>query len=263
MSASTDGPIYHSPFKPQRDYNHSDDAEYKRLRGLAENEYKAKSRCLKDSQDAYHSGDGAGAKEFSNRAKEHDRLMDQYNAQAAAFVFRANNADSDADEIDLHGLFVNEAVEYLKERINSSMQRNEDHLEVIVGKGHHSTGGVPKIKPAVINLCEEHGFQYGVEDDNTGVILINFKASGGAIPMSDMPIQPKRRFTKADNHNNQATNNYGNGNYNGPSYANAAQQHPNVGHPQQQFQTENQNTTQNDDLIKIMVGCLKQCCIVM
>lgn len=32
--------------------------------------------------------------------------MDEYNRKASQFVFVANNADSQGDEIDLHGLYV-------------------------------------------------------------------------------------------------------------------------------------------------------------
>ncbi|KAK7207766.1 hypothetical protein BZA70DRAFT_272159 [Myxozyma melibiosi] len=267
-----------SHFKPQRDYNHADDQEYKRLRGLAEAEFKARSRCYDDSHKAYAEGDGAAAKQLSEMAKDHDRKMDEYNAEAAAFVFRANNADSDYDEIDLHGLYVKEAEEVLEQRISACKARNDDHLEVIVGKGKHSTGGVAKIKPAVEQLCEKHGFQYAVDDDNEGVIVINFRSSGGNMPMSSMPHQPKKRYdTQKPNasyqpgygkHNQpQYNNNHNNGTYAGAAYGNG----PNVGHPQQQFQVDqNQNQyhqqqqqqTQQDstaDIIGLLFRCLKQC----
>jgi Domain of unknown function (DUF1771) len=41
---------------------------------------------------------------LSEKGKQHDQAAKMYNQQAADFVFRANNAHSAADEIDLHGL---------------------------------------------------------------------------------------------------------------------------------------------------------------
>jgi Domain of unknown function (DUF1771) len=44
--------------------------------------------------------------ELSEKGKLHDRAAKAYNQQAADFVFRANNARSAPDEIDLHGLYL-------------------------------------------------------------------------------------------------------------------------------------------------------------
>ncbi|KAF5115458.1 hypothetical protein DV454_002292 [Geotrichum candidum] len=89
-----------------RDYNHSVDPEYKRLRDLAQREYELRREAVAQSKEAYNSGDGAEAKRLSEKGKQHGAKMDEYNAQAAQFVFRENNADSAGDEIDLHGLYV-------------------------------------------------------------------------------------------------------------------------------------------------------------
>lgn len=61
---------------------------------------------MDESKRAYDNGDGAEAKRLSEKGKEHARKMDDYNRKAAQYVFVANNADSQGDEIDLHGLFV-------------------------------------------------------------------------------------------------------------------------------------------------------------
>ncbi|KAJ8100565.1 hypothetical protein POJ06DRAFT_238069 [Lipomyces tetrasporus] len=285
MSATTAilSPLSFSPFKPQRDYNHADDAEYKRLRDLASNEYLARSRCYDAAHEAHKRGDGAEAKRISEQGKQHGENMDRYNAQAAAFVFRANNADSDADEIDLHGLYVKEAEEYLEQRIAASKARNEAHLEVIVGKGNHSTGGVAKIKPAVERLCQEHGFQYAADDDNSGVIIINFQRPGGYTPMGQMPFQPKHNFAQSNYHypsperpnatyrpQVQYNNIYGRQDQPqyGNSYANTAsgayhQEGVYSGHPQQQFQIEQQQQPPDGDQVQMVAKCLKQCCTIM
>ncbi|KAK9368675.1 hypothetical protein V1509DRAFT_622424 [Lipomyces kononenkoae] len=271
-----------SPFKPQRDYNHADDAEYKRLRDLASNEYEARARCYQTAHEAYERGDGAEAKLLSERAKRHGENMDRYNSQAAEFVFRSNNADSGSDEIDLHGLFIKEAEDYLEKRIAACKFRKASHLEVIVGKGNHSTGGLAKIKPAVERLCQEHGFQYAVDDDNSGVIIINFQQSGGYTPMSQLPFRPKHDFAQSNYHyptqeRPEATykptrkNNNVYGYENPPVHGYASANSVNVGYPganfypgrpQQQLQVEQQQL-QNDDLMQTSMKCLRQCCTIM
>jgi DNA-nicking Smr family endonuclease len=46
----------------------------------------------------------------------------------------ANNQDSAADELDLHGLYVKEAIRRTDEAIVAAQSRGEGHINVIVGK---------------------------------------------------------------------------------------------------------------------------------
>ncbi|KAF5092204.1 hypothetical protein D0Z03_002980, partial [Geotrichum reessii] len=82
------------------------------------------------SKEAYNNGDGAEAKRLSEKGKKHGAKMDEYNAQAAQFVFRENNADSAGDEIDLHGLYV-KVIEFC-EKNNLSQHTQKDNAGVIV-----------------------------------------------------------------------------------------------------------------------------------
>ncbi|KAF4123152.1 SMR protein [Geosmithia morbida] len=135
--------------------------EYDRLRDLARDEARKRGECYEKSKRAYEDGDGARAKEYSNQGKAHDRKMDEYNEQAANFIFRANNAPGrvESDAIDLHGLFVEEAERILEQRIRADQSSGQEHLHAIVGKGNHSTGHVQKIKPKVEALCRELGLK--------------------------------------------------------------------------------------------------------
>jgi DNA-nicking Smr family endonuclease len=50
------------------------------------------------------------------------------------------NRDRSPDEIDLHGLFVQEATERAEEAIARCQREGRDHLTIIVGRGNHSIG---------------------------------------------------------------------------------------------------------------------------
>jgi len=102
--------------------------------------------------------------------------MDEYNRQASEYIFRENNAPGrvESDQIDLHGLFVEEAERILELRIREDQARGQHHLHAIVGKGNHSTGHVQKLKPKVEELCQELGLQYRTEE-NAGRIFINLQ----------------------------------------------------------------------------------------
>ena len=101
--------------------------------------------------------------------------MEEYNAQARNYIFRANNAHLPSDTIDLHGLYVEEAEEVLENRINAARGRGERHLNVIVGKGNYSAGGVRKVGPAVIELCRKRGLKVEEEAGNQGKLILTLR----------------------------------------------------------------------------------------
>jgi DNA-nicking Smr family endonuclease len=63
-----------------------------------------------------------------------------------------NNRDSPPGTLDLHGLYVKEAIERTENAIREAQGRGDAEMQIIVGKGLHSQGHVAKIKPAVEDL---------------------------------------------------------------------------------------------------------------
>lgn len=90
-----------------------------------------------------------------------------------------NNAGLPRDEIDLHGLFVEEAVEIVRARMQEERRRGGKGLWVIVGKGNHSEGGVAKLKPAVEKFCREEGLVVSVDPRNEGRVWIALEGVDG------------------------------------------------------------------------------------
>ncbi|KAF7712123.1 Uncharacterized protein PECH_000501 [Penicillium ucsense] len=227
-----------------RAFNHdqSNDAEqeYDRLRDLARQEASKRGDCFQRSKEAYNNGDGARAKELSEQGKAHGRKMEEYNKQASEFIFRENNANGrvEADTIDLHGQFVEEAEEILEERIRYAKAHGQNHLHVIVGKGNHSAGHVQKIKPHVEQICRELGLQYSTEE-NAGRIYVNL--TGGEAVMPPYP-------------GHQAPHHGGGQSY--PGQHHQQQQQPYHPQPQQQDEMEQLVT-------KIVRKLEKACCVVM
>lgn len=157
----------------QRDYNHATDSTYKNYRAKADELYQKRSKLSQQSQSAYKSGDKARAHELSEQAKKIVEEAEEYNRKAAEYVFRENNADLEANEIDLHGLYVKEAEYILQNRIAAAIRSNQSQLRVIVGKGHHSAGGIAKLKPAIDQMCDECNLQHHIDPKNTGVLVID------------------------------------------------------------------------------------------
>lgn len=169
-------------FDHQRDYNHATDNTYKNLRDKAEQMYEKRKKLLNQLQQAYKSGDKQKAHELSEELKEVLEQAENYNRQAAEYVFRENNADSAGDEIDLHGLYVKEAEWIMQKRLSECIRTNQSHLRVIVGKGLHSANGIAKLKPAIEQLCSESGLKHYIDPKNTGVMVIDLTNSLGQLP---------------------------------------------------------------------------------
>jgi len=144
------------------DYSDSEDdyaymETYDRLRALASSEAQARHISFTASHQAYTSGDRALAHARSQQGKQHGENMKAYNKQAKDFIFCINNADLPDDTVDLHGLYVEEAIDVLRgciERIRNG------GLWVIVGRGNHSVGRA-RLGPAVKRFCGEVGVQVG------------------------------------------------------------------------------------------------------
>ncbi|KAH8119168.1 hypothetical protein DFH11DRAFT_1722723 [Phellopilus nigrolimitatus] len=65
--------------------------------------------------------------------------------------YLANNETPYADKIDVHHLKVLEAVRQTERALYAVQQRGGKELQVIVGRGKHSLGGVPVLKNAIID----------------------------------------------------------------------------------------------------------------
>lgn len=101
--------------------------------------------------------------------KKADECRRQYeeanNRAAAAFLEENSRRNPRRDTIDLHRLYVKEAIleldkfldNYILELIESGYQ--EKTLNVITGRGVHSIDGVPKVKPAVIKQLRQRGLK--------------------------------------------------------------------------------------------------------
>jgi DNA-nicking Smr family endonuclease len=136
-------------------------AKYIALRDSARHEGDLAQKCFAQSQNAYQAGDGARAHELSEQGKQHQARKRQIDGEARDWIFYQNNTDSSAGEVDLHGLYVKEAVEKAEQAIAERQRRGDRTVHFIVGKGNHSVGHVAKIRPAIEDLMYKYVFPPG------------------------------------------------------------------------------------------------------
>lgn len=88
--------------------------------------------------------------------------------------FLENNKDRPINELDLHGLYVKEALLKTESRIQYCKEHKIDHLVIIVGRGKHSLNGVTKLKPAIANLMEKYQFRCIPNKPTVGCLYVEF-----------------------------------------------------------------------------------------
>ncbi|KIO25502.1 hypothetical protein M407DRAFT_8388 [Tulasnella calospora MUT 4182] len=149
------------------------------LRAQANAEGDAMGRCFRESQEAYRSGDRARAKELSDQGKLHKAEMEELNKKASEGIFIANNVNRPPHEIDLHSLYVNEAIERTTLALIAARERGDPQLHLIVGRGMHSRDSVGKLRVAIENLMTMYDFTCQPDPRNVGVLIVRLDESRG------------------------------------------------------------------------------------
>jgi len=109
---------------------------------------------LSDTKHAFYNGDAATIKELKEKRIAYQNLIVAANKKAADAIFDQNNRRYPTLKIDLHGLYVREAIQKLSQRIDKAVSENVHELIVVVGRGLNSVAG-PKIQPAVEKYAKE------------------------------------------------------------------------------------------------------------
>ncbi|KAH7337570.1 Smr domain-containing protein, partial [Rhizoctonia solani] len=151
------------------------------LRAQARLEGDKMAMAFTASRRAHDEGDKARAKQLSDLGKEHEDKMHKLNQEAANQIFKEKNEGRPADEIDLHGLRVKEAVSRLSKFLRDAPVAGQTTVRVITGKGLHSSGD-PQIIPAVQESLRRSGLRHHTDPNNTGVVVVEL---GPRSPVSD------------------------------------------------------------------------------
>lgn len=120
----------------------------------------------------------------ANALKE---ACDKEQMNVAQQIFKEKNLGYGLDQMDLHGLSVKEAEQFVNERlgkVHSKLARNDGEfvLSIITGFGHHSDNQVAKIKPAIIELLAQKQYRFQL-DASEGTLLVD-GVTTNAVPQS-------------------------------------------------------------------------------
>ncbi|XP_076803363.1 uncharacterized protein LOC143447240 [Clavelina lepadiformis] len=129
---------------------------YQDLRAEAKVHRQQMHECQKKAAVATHQHRGPLASYYREQAKMHMNKLREANQRAANITYQKMNEGRSKNELDLHGLHVDEAIDTLKSVIaEKRKERNKPrYFFVITGRGLNSHLGVPKIKNAVMEFLK-------------------------------------------------------------------------------------------------------------
>ncbi|KAH9061249.1 hypothetical protein EDB87DRAFT_406376 [Lactarius vividus] len=145
----------------------------KKLRKQARRKGREMSEAYRRAWSARKKGCFGAAHTHTQDAITHENEMKELDERAAKIFFRENNKNRrDEGEIDLHGLYVAEAIQVAEDQVQTARWRGDEVVRFIVGKGLHSDTGEAKIRPALEDLFTELGLEHSLDPHNTGVLVV-------------------------------------------------------------------------------------------
>jgi len=113
------------------------------------------------------------AQRLREEAREHRIAQQRLNREASIGLFKLYNRAQLPNRIDLHGQHVREAILSTDDVIKKIIQAGGSDLAIIVGKGLHTEGPVPRLKPAIMKHVQRLGHLVEVDLQNPGILLVS------------------------------------------------------------------------------------------
>ncbi|KAH9002119.1 hypothetical protein EDB86DRAFT_369197 [Lactarius hatsudake] len=131
------------------------------------------SEARSRAKSAQKKGYRGAAQVHRQEAITHESAMKELDKRAAKIIFRENNKNrKEGGKVDLHGLYVAEAVQFAKDHVEIARSRGDEAVRFIVGKGLHSDAGGAKIRPALEDLFTKRGLTHSLDPKNAGVLAV-------------------------------------------------------------------------------------------
>ncbi|XP_066516070.1 NEDD4-binding protein 2 isoform X2 [Hoplias malabaricus] len=157
-------------------FQDTEDPEYEDFRTEAMLQRRRQQECFDRAAEAYRQGRKDVASFYAQQGHLHGQKMREANHRAAVQIFERVNATLlPQNVLDLHGLHVDEALHHLQQvLLDKTSERQQGlcrpQLSVITGRGNHSQGGVPRIRPAVLDYLKSQHYRYS--EPKAGLILV-------------------------------------------------------------------------------------------
>eukprot|EP01127_Copromyxa_protea_P003855 TRINITY_DN1360_c0_g1_i1.p1 TRINITY_DN1360_c0_g1~~TRINITY_DN1360_c0_g1_i1.p1 ORF type:complete len:296 (-),score=114.87 TRINITY_DN1360_c0_g1_i1:50-937(-) len=150
------------------------DRLYKKYMAEVDGHAKQRQAYFDEASKAHDAGDGAKAKEMSNKGKEESKLMEAALIKAGYLIYEGKNTGNAKNIMDLHGLQVKQAELIVSELLEACKKEGFATAEVIHGKGNHSGPEGPKLKGNIRKMVTDKGYKWK-EGETEGSIIVELK----------------------------------------------------------------------------------------
>jgi len=180
-SAASPGPppadISAPPAKKQRKEQPFVTEKVETLRSQASTYHDKVVQCAKGSQEAWKKGEKGQAHTLSEEKKGWQKKKDEENRRAAKLILDPQKWQT-SEEIDLHGLYLDEALDATQAFLKhwSKKASGKNIVLIITGAGHHSENNKAVIRPKVEEFLKEQRLQYESVHGN-GAFRVTLKPS--------------------------------------------------------------------------------------
>lgn len=144
-----------------------------RYREQAAHHYRRRNEYHTKAQEAFQKGMPSVAHYYSQLARLHKTHAQEASCRAATAI---SAAAPDSANLDLHGLYVREAVCLLDSFLDAHIMRlkasgqSRRVLRVVTGRGNNSRGGQPRLRPAILQRLTQRSIKY--EEVNEGLFRL-------------------------------------------------------------------------------------------
>ncbi|XP_075050912.1 NEDD4-binding protein 2 isoform X2 [Mixophyes fleayi] len=141
--------------------------------------HQKQQESYRKAAEAHNRGMKQVAAYYAQQGYLYGQKMKEENRRAAVQIFeRANEYLLPENILDLHGLHVDEAMKHFRKVLLDKTDEfkqtgGKPYLLVITGRGNHSQGGVPRIKPAVTDYLTNHDYRF--QEKTAGVLRVTLK----------------------------------------------------------------------------------------
>ncbi|XP_072262399.1 NEDD4-binding protein 2 isoform X1 [Pyxicephalus adspersus] len=163
----------------ERYFQDLESPEYQDFRAEAILYHQKQQESYRKAAEAHNRGMKQVATYYAQQGYLYGQKMKEENHRAAVQIFeRANEYLLAENILDLHGLHVDEAMKHLRRVLQEKTEDYKQnggspHLLVITGRGNRSQGGIPRIKPAVIDYLKNRDYRF--QEKTPGALRIMLK----------------------------------------------------------------------------------------